>query len=101
MDDMPDFEMPAADAPAPKKQRRKPMKRVVKRAALKPPKQVPVKRRKRRKARKIPTGRRVLAEAGKLSHVEFAAAFTLVTSLSKFENDAKKRILAKAAEAWT
>ena len=100
MDDMPDFEMPAADTPAPKKPRRKPMKRR-KAAALKPPKQVPVKRRKRRKARKIPVGRKVLAEARGMSHVEFTVAFAIVTSLAKFDNDAKKRILAKAAEAWT
>jgi hypothetical protein len=29
------------------------------------------------------------------------AAWTIVSALAKFDNDAKKRVLAKAAEAWT
>ncbi len=54
MDEMPDFEMLPPDPPSPRKPRRKPMKqrgRPKKAAALKPPKAVPVKRKKRRKVR--------------------------------------------------
>jgi hypothetical protein len=57
---------------------------------------VPKKRRVKRRAAK-----RVKAPANGITHAEFQAAWSVVSSLSKFDNDAKKRILAKAAEAWT
>jgi len=108
MDEMPDFDT-SHETPtdAPKKPRRKPMKRrkmakhrtpMPKRLKPEAPKKT---RKKWRKARSIPAGRRVLAEARGMNHTEFMAAFRVVTALAKFYNDAKKRILAKAAEAWT
>jgi hypothetical protein len=106
MDEMPDFETShETPALAPKKQRRKPMKMPPRtKREKKMTMMAPVKRKKRQKIRvqrAIISGRKVLAESRGMNHTEFMAAFDVVTSLAKFDNDAKKRILIKAAEAWT
>ena len=103
MQDLPTFESqkPPQEAPAPpKKPRQKPTRkrkaRKVRAAAL-----VLKKTRRKRRTCGIPAGRKVIAVAGNLNHAEFHAAWNVVASLSKFDNDSKKRILAKASELWT
>ena len=105
MSEMPMFDdpIPANETPAPRKPKPKPTRRRKTRKAAKAvaPKIVlkPVKKRRKRRAKTVLRAPKDFKP--NVTHAEFMAAWNVVAALAKFDNAAKKRILAKAAEAWT
>ncbi|SRR5216684_1692940 len=107
MNEMPDFEMLPPDPPSPKKPRRKPMKRRKKMAITTPKKRASMLqtiKKTRKKRRKVRVARK---NAGfdkldtNMSHKAFEAAWNILGMLSKFDAEAKIRILEKVKEVWT
>ena len=106
MDEMPNFDQPhETPADAPKKPRRKPIKRqkVAKHRTPMPKRlksEAPKKTRKKRRKVRV-TKRLKAAIPNGLNYKEFQAAWNVLGTLSTFDSEAKQRILDKIKEVWT